>query len=406
MFGWEFPPHNSGGLGVACLGLTRAMSAENIELLFVLPKRVELESPDMNFVFADIPDMSEKCSVTPITIDSPLSPYLNHRSYLDQFSKGQVPKQYGNNLIAEVHRYASVGGEIARQQDFDIIHAHDWLTYGAGIAAKEATGKPLVLHIHATEVDRSGGNGLNEEIYELEKAGFEAADLVVAVSEFTRQTLINRYGINPDKVTVVHNGIDIHSTPITDQTHAVIDKYKAQGYKMVLYLGRITVQKSPDNFIRAAKLVLDYNPKVIFVMVGAGDMEGEVIQLASDLNISDKVLFPGFLRGEEKAQMFHSADLFVMPSASEPFGLVPLESMINGTPVLISKQSGVSEVIKHGLKVDFWDVEEMANKILAVLTHGTLQQELTDRGKEEVNEVSWSKAAIKLKQIYHTFLHT
>ncbi len=402
MFGWEFPPHNSGGLGVACLGITNGLIAENIDVTFVLPKQADYSVQNIKFRFADIPEIQEKVKFR--TIDSPLHPYLTSHSYLEQFGTEISAKHnYGNSLVEEVLRYGAMATEIAKEEEFDVIHAHDWLSFGAGISAKKVSGKPLIVHIHATEIDRSGGaDGKNEAIFELEKQGFEVADCIVAVSEYTRQSVIDFYGIDPNKIVVVHNGIDAASMEIAEEEHVSIKALKAAGNKVVLFLGRLTIQKSPESFVKAAKLVLEHDPNVVFLMAGSGDMEEELIRMVADMGISDKVMFIGFIRGMEKAQTYKSADLFVMPSASEPFGIVPLESLINGTPVIISKQSGVSEVLKHALKVDFWDVEELANQIYAVLHHQPLHQNLSENGKLEASSVTWNKAAYKLKSVYQS----
>ncbi|MDO8492678.1 MAG: glycosyltransferase family 4 protein, partial [bacterium] len=359
MFGWEFPPHNSGGLGVACLGLTRALAREGFDITFVLPKMVPISSGHVKIKFADISNVRFK------SINSPLSPYLTSGKYGKLFGGGSG--LYGPNLISEVKRYALLGGALVLEDEYDVIYAHDWLSFGAGLEAKRISGKPLIVHVHATEFDRCGGaSGINNEVYELERVGMEDADCVIAVSQFTKDTITRYYGIPAEKVIVVHNGVDDATFPYREMKSTRLGALKKAGYKIVLFAGRITLQKGPDYFIRAAKRVLEYNPKVIFLVVGSGDMERQVMQEAAYYKIADKVLFTGFLRGDDLAESYDIADLYVMPSVSEPFGITPLESMRVGTPVIISKQSGVSEVVHHALKVDFWDTEEMANKILSV----------------------------------------
>jgi glycogen(starch) synthase len=402
MFGWEFPPHNSGGLGVACLGLTNGLVSEDVEVIFVLPKRVTLGATNVKITFAELPEnISHRLKFRPI--NSPIHPYMTRTSYLKSIAQkgaGSFSEIYGNTLFDEVLRYGVAGAEVARNEVFDVIHAHDWLSFGAGISAKRASGKPLIVHIHATEFDRSAG-GVDPLIFELEKEGFEAADKIVAVSEYTKTSVIKNYGIDPTKIEVVHNGIDMASMEVATKDHPNVARIKAAGNKIVLFLGRFTAQKSPDNFLKAAKRVLELDPNVVFIMVGAGDMEDELKHLSYELKISDNVLFPGFLRGMEKAEVYRAASLYVMPSASEPFGLVSLEALVNGTPVIISKQSGVSEVLKHALKVDFWDVNEIANQILAVLHNEPLHQNLSENGHQESTRLTWTKAATKLKGIYH-----
>ena len=387
MFGWEFPPYNSGGLGVACLGLTRALSARGAEITFVMPKKLDVTSPWAKMVFAD----DGRIVLRPI--DSNLTPYLTSTAY----SKGrQVDGIYGRDLMSEVLRYAAMGGEIAKEQEFDVIYAHDWLSFGAGIEAKRVSGKPLVAHVHATEFDRCGGAqvnslGINHDVYEIEKAGMEAADVVIAVSQLTKNIIINNYGILESKVRVVYNGIDETTAPQVSSGLPRLRALKAAGYSLVLFLGRVTLQKGPDYFLRAAKRVLERNPNVMFILAGSGDMDRGVMELAASLGIADRVIFTGFMQGAERSEVYAAADLFVMPSVSEPFGITPLEAMRLGTPVLISKQSGVSEIVKHALKADFWDVDEMANQILAVVGFPGLRQTLSNHGIAEAETITWRR---------------
>lgn len=397
MFGWEFPPYNSGGLGVACLGLTRALSARGAEITFVMPKKLDIKSPWAKMVFAD----DSKIVLRPI--DSNLTPYLTTTAY----SKSRkVDGIYGRDLMGEVLRYAAMGGEIAREEQFDVIYAHDWLSFGAGMEAKRVSGKPLVAHVHATEFDRCGGPmGVNHDVYEIEKAGMEAADVVIAVSQLTKNIIVNNYGIPEGKVRVVYNGIDETTAPETSYGLPRLRALKASGYSLVLFLGRVTLQKGPDYFLRAAKRVLERNPKVMFILSGSGDMDRSMMELAAKLGIADRVIFTGFMQGAERSEVYAAADLFVMPSVSEPFGITPLEAMRLGTPVLISKQSGVSEIVRHALKADFWDVDEMANQILAVVAHAGLRQTLSNHGTAEAETITWAQAAQRLDGIVNEFAH-
>ena len=403
MFGWEFPPYNSGGLGVACLGITRALSARGAEITFVMPKTLDVKSPWARIIFAD------GKSVLTRSANTILSPYLTSRSYAYARKRvaGGDGDIYGHDLMSEVMRYAAMGGEIAKEEEFDVIYAHDWLSFGAGIEAKRVSGKPLVAHVHATEFDRCGGPlGINHDVYEIEKAGMEAADVVIAVSQLTKNIIVNNYGIPENKVRVVYNGIDETTAPAGGNGLPRLRALKASGNALVLFLGRVTLQKGPDYFIRAAKRVLERNPKVMFILSGSGDMDQRVMELAAQLGIADHVIFTGFLQGPESAEVYAAADLFVMPSVSEPFGITPLEAMRLGTPVLISKQSGVSEIVKHALKVDFWDVDEMANQILAVVGFPGLRQTLSTNGSQEAETITWAQAAQKLDGIVHEFAHT
>ena len=405
MFGWEFPPYNSGGLGVACLGLTRALSARGAEITFVMPKKLDVKSPWARIIFAEGTAIPAGTVITR-AFDSILSPYLNSRSY-EYARKGAGADIYGRDLMSEVLRYAATGGEIAKEQEFDVIYAHDWLSFGAGMEAKRVTGKPFVAHVHATEFDRCGGPlGVNHEVYEIEKAGMEAADVVIAVSQLTKNIIVDNYGIPAGKVRVVYNGIDETTAPSPGGGLPRLRALKASGYSLVLFLGRVTLQKGPDYFIRAAKRVIEHNPKVIFILAGSGDMDKSVMELAANLGIADKVVFTGFMQGAERHELYAAADLFVMPSVSEPFGITPLEAMRLGTPVLISKQSGVSEIVQHALKTDFWDVDEMANQILALIGHPALRKTLSEHGSHEAETITWAEAASKLDGIVHEFAHS
>lgn len=400
MLGWEFPPHNSGGLGTACLGLTQALASQDVDLTFVLPRKIEVKDPKVKFLFAD----DERFKVKLKFIDSPIRPYVTSSEYESENSlnKNSI---YGRNLLEEVERYSQEVGRIAKDEDFDIIHAHDWMAFKAGLLAKKMSGKPLIVHIHSTEIDRTGGlNNINQEIFAIEKEAMEQADQVIAVSKLTKKMIVDFYRIPSGKIEVVHNGINIDDYSGYFEETVFVHQLKEQGNKVVLFVGRLTIQKGVDYFLKAAKRVLEFYPKAIFVIVGSGDMERQIIREVAVLGISDKVFFVGFLRGKELIDMYRLADLFVMPSVSEPFGLTALESVVNGTPVLLSKQSGVSEVLRHSLTVDFWDTESMANKILAVLNYGSLQMTLKLNAGEQVKQVNWQATALKCISIYREVL--
>lgn len=294
--------------------------------------------------------------------------------------------------MEEVARYAIVAATIARQQKFDVIHAHDWLTYAAGIAAKKVSGKPLVIHVHATEFDRSGEN-VNQLVYDLERQGMLAADRVITVSNLTRNIVINRYGIDSAKVVTVHNAVDF-------QSYKDMDVEKGVKEKVVTFLGRITYQKGPEYFIEAANKVLKAYPNVRFVMAGSGDLMNRSIRRVAKLRIATHFHFTGFLKGQDVQKMFAQSDVYVMPSVSEPFGISPLEAMRSGVPTIISKQSGVAEVLKHALKVDFWDVDALADAIYGLLKYPALSRMAGRCGLEEVNTLKWENAAYLLKHIY------
>jgi glycosyltransferase involved in cell wall biosynthesis len=304
---------------------------------------------------------------------------------------------YNVDMYSEVHRYAAVAAELAENEQFDIVHAHDWMTYPAGIAVSTISGKPLIVHVHSTEFDRSGEN-VNQMIYDIEREGMEWAAKVIAVSYFTRNIIISRYGISGEKVEVVYNGVERNGN------RSLAGSGIGKDEKIVLFLGRITMQKGPEYFLHAAKKVLDVMDNVKFVMAGAGDMMHRAVEMAAELGIGHKVLFTGFLHGEDVQKIYKMADLYVMPSVSEPFGIAPLEALDNDVPVIISKQSGVSEVLTHALKVDFWDVDEIANKIIAVLKYPPLEETLASYGNFEIRKLRWKDSAQRCAKIYEEAL--
>jgi glycosyltransferase involved in cell wall biosynthesis len=404
MFGWEFPPHNSGGLGVACWGLARALVQEGTEVTFVLPRRINAALPGVRFVFADrgAPIITESTVTTAL-----YSGYATETSVsnaLRSISPSPVMPAWG--LMNEVLRYALLARIVAHEETFDVIHAHDWLSFLAGVEAKRVSGKPLVVHVHATEFDRTGNGAVNDAVYAIEKRGMEVADRIIAVSEFTKNVIAQRYGISRDKIEVVHNGIDPDDPVVTADSIERIEKLKQAGNKIVLFVGRLTLQKGPDYFLRAARRALEFDRNLLFVVSGSGDMEQALMQEAAFLGIADRMFFVGFLRGAELGAMYRIADVFVMPSVSEPFGIVPLEALLNGTPVLISKQSGVSEVLQHALKVDFWDTEAMAERIIACTRHQSLARTLIENGGREAGTARWKRAAEKCMLIYTHAAHS
>lgn len=394
MFGWELPPFNAGGLGVACEGLIRAL-IKKINVIFVLPKRIPYPNLACQTIFAEEAEIGSAASQFFL-----FSPYFSLHSARTEIKKNQ--QTYFDDLLAQVERYAKAAVKIALSYNFDLIHAHDWLTFPAACEAKKNSGRPFIAHIHATEFDRAGGF-VSPQIYEIEGQGLDAADLIITVSNFTKQKIINHYHINPQKIKVIHNAVsaDAAAGVLPPREHIGLN----QKNKIVLFVGRLTLQKGPDYFLLAAKKVLEHNPDVFFVIVGAGEMEAQIINQTAQLGIADKVVFTGFLRGHDLERIFRSADLFVLSSISEPFGLTALESLCNGTPVLISKQSGAAEALNHCLKVDFWDTNQMANKILAVLEHNVLQKSLSENGFREVKKFTWDDAAGKCIDIYDNLLN-
>jgi len=399
-FGWEYPPHNSGGLGVACRGLNRALARAGHDVQFVLPEKVPVQDEGIEFIFATshLDTKTAKANTRNLLKTSAYKP--SDYSVGDETESNQ--KHFGDttphSLGDAVRLYGQKAAEIAKTRDFDVIHAHDWLSFLAGMKAKAVTEKPLVAHIHATAFDRSGGQGVNGEVYDIEKRGLEAADAVLAVSNYTKQIVVENYGIRERKVTPVYNGIDSQSP---EGLPPVLKHWKNQGGKVVLFLGRQTIQKGPDYFLEAARMLNKIREDVLFVMAGSGDMQKSLLEQAAAAGLADKVLFPGFVRGDKTHRLYQSADLYVLPSVSEPFGITPLESLLNETPVLISQQSGVSEVVDHALKVDFWKTDRMAAKMDAVLTHNPLKNELAKNGHRQAKNLTWDKPAARCVECYN-----
>ena len=419
MFGWEFPPHISGGLGTACHGLTKGLAElNNIDVTFVVPKAFgdEDQSAIQLIGANNIPVAKNEIQFDDIQkkidyyeVDSPIIPYVDEDEFWELKSRKYSKKsrfietdegykidfsgKYESNLLAEIYNYAAVAGIIAGNTDFDVIHAHDWLAYPAGIAAKNISGKPLVIHVHATEFDRSGGN-VNTKVYGIEREGMELADKIIAVSNFTKNIITDKYDISPDKITTVYNAVE---PVLSDKTNKI---KKHINEKVVTFLGRITQQKGPEYFIEAANLVLKKVDNVRFVMAGSGDMMNAMITRVAELGIADKFSFTGFLEGDDVHKMFHLTDVFVMPSVSEPFGIVPLEAMQSEVPVIISNQSGVSEILENAIKIDFWDTYAMADAIFGLLNYPALSSHFKEEGKTEVDNLKWINSAQKVMDVY------
>jgi glycogen synthase len=442
MFGWEFPPHISGGLGTACFGLTQSLARINTHILFVVPKaddhqpfdgvdvisastipvflvdNVEYHSVQSTDTEPILEIKSTGKLVTTIPVMATLLPYFSGDSALTEFnieqwnyqlweerrnivlekstrSKATYPFSggYGARLLQEVERYAEVAGEIARENSFDVIHAHDWLTYPAGMAAKKISGKPLVIHVHATEFDRAGEN-IDQRVYEIERIGMEQADRIIAVSQLTKKIIVSRYSILPDKIDVVHNGV----VPNKNLTRAA---FPPIGKQVVTFLGRVTRQKGPRYFVEAAYMVLQKFPDAHFVMAGSGDLLPKMIQRVATLKMSSHFHFTGFLNSAKVDQVWSMSNMYVMPSVSEPFGIAPLEAMMAGVPVIISNQSGVAEVVQHAIKVDFWDVEALASAICNLLAHQSLTATIKRKSGVEIKKINWDRAAKKINTIYH-----
>ncbi len=423
MFGWEFPPHISGGLGTACFGLTKGLAQLNdVEVTFVVPKawgdedlsNVTLLGADqVPVIHQQINFMDAKSKVEYYELQSELIPYLGTSEFDElksQISSGEkrlietTPDgklvfggDYGQNLFQEIDYYAVVAEKLAGEIDFDVIHVHDWMCFRAGMAAKRISGKPLVVHVHSTEFDRSGSS-VNPAICAIEKEGLEAADKIIAVSHLTRSIMIRKYKINPKKVITVYNAVDSGRSGGTQVSREYTND------KVVSFLGRITMQKGPEYFVEVASLVLQKMKNVRFVMAGKGDLLNEIKQRVATLNISEYFQFPGFVADSEISELFRISDVFVMPSVSEPFGLVTLEAMQAGVPVVISKQSGVSEVVTNAIKVDYWDIQAMADAIYSLLINQEYGIRLGLKGKKEAEKQTWKNAASKVDKIYFKLL--
>jgi glycosyltransferase involved in cell wall biosynthesis len=478
MLGWEFPPFITGGLGTACYGLTRAMSARGTEIAFVLPKpvgseyteHVKLLTPQAataaqgdrspaavastfkhdpapppldapaddsgkeafrNVVFKAVPSHMQSVypagglQYTPTGHTNPGGIGFIHSKPAVPSPKSDPPQGegkpssvdanpappppalpgapdigYHGDLFSQAKRYADLCLDLVKGEDFDVIHAHDWLTFPAGKALSEATGKPWVAHVHSTEYDRSG-EGAHQTIVAYERAGVHAADKVVAVSAFTKQILVNRYGMEPQRCAVVYNGVERVIKNGKEKTEPVKPPAGIKkDEKVVLFLGRVTMQKGPEYFIGAAKKVLEKMDNVKFVVAGSGDQIERTIEQAAKAGIGSKITFTGFLRGADVSKIYEMADVYVMPSVSEPFGIAPLEAIAHKVPVIISRQSGVSEVLEHALKVDFWDTHDIANKIIAVLRHPPLSKTMREQADVAVRELTWDGAAAKCEAVY------
>ncbi len=471
MFGWEFPPHISGGLGTACYGLTKGLAATGeVETIFVVPKAYGDEDQKAAKIVAagdvkviDKTDLSiqketnkivrketvekpvwvenkviveetEIVNLTYIEVASRMLPYLSVEEYEVVMKEKQVEQtkfriseekklvyvqeeiehevtveerlfaetddegrypftgKYGTNLYFEVAKYAEVATFIAKEHEYDVIHAHDWLTYLAGIEAKNISGKPLVIHVHATEFDRSG-QSVNQIVYDIEKLGMEAADKIITVSNLTKNIVVEKYGINPKKVVTVYNAVEPQKSENVAYTKTVDEK-------IVTFLGRVTFQKGPEYFVEACHQVYKRVGNVRFVMAGSGDLLRKMIRRAAQLKMSDRFHFTDFLKGDDVTRMFALSDVYVMPSVSEPFGISPLEAMRSNTPVIISKQSGVAEILKHAITVDFWDVDAIADAIYGLLTYNSLPKMFQLHGKEEVDKLKWDNAAQNVREVY------
>lgn len=384
MLGWELPPHNSGGLGVACVQLCRSLSKKGVDITFIVPYTAKHDFDFMKVVSAKIAHPSA------------ISGVYDSADYSEEST-------LSGSVFDIQNRYVQAIENVIKKRVFDVIHAHDWLTFRAGLRARELSGKPLLLHVHSIESDRAGGKNGNPIVHDIEYLSFVLADKIVAVSQHTKNKIVEDYGIPADKIIVGHNGIDIDDMIDCDPDNSYkgISELKSRGYKVVTNVGRLTIQKGLVHFLRSAKLVVEKEPKTIFLIVGSGDQERELIRLSAELGIAQNVIFTGFQRGKRWRDSFALADLFVMPSVSEPFGLTPLEAIYYGTPSLISYQSGVAEVFKNCLKVDFWDERKMADQIINAIWYDGFRETLKNNAISELTHLSWDNTSDLLLDIYH-----
>lgn len=420
MFGWEFPPHILGGLGTASYGITKGLAAQpDVQITFCLPR----PWGDEDKSFMNIIGLSE----TPIVwrdvnydyVKERLGTKMDPQLYYDlrdhiyaDFNYRQTNDlgciefsgKYPENLQDEINNYSIVAGVIARQQQYDIIHAHDWLTYPAGIHAKNVSGKPLVIHVHATDFDRSRGH-VNPTVYRIEKDGMDHADCIMCVSELTRQTVINHYHQDPAKCITMHNAVYPLSQDILKMVEERRKEHTHRKEKIVTFLGRITMQKGPEYFVEAAALVLQHTRNIRFCMAGSGDMMNDMINMAAARGIADRFHFPGFMRGQQVYEAFADSDVYVMPSVSEPFGISPLEAMQCGVPSIISKQSGCAEILDKCIKTDYWDIYAMADAMYSLCTNDSLHEYLKVEGKNEVDQITWEKVGKRIYDVYNQLIH-
>jgi len=420
--GWEYPPHITGGLGIACQGLVRALARKGHWINFLVPRLWGDEARDEGIELTDVKSRLLTFSEDQILrLSKQFEIFMKNRTYgayesaqyrppgvglsestlsssaiREAFLEMPMQGGYGDQLYEEIQRYSDFASILATGGNFDLIHAHDWMTYPAGLAARSISGKPLICHVHATEFDRSG-ESVNQYVYDLERHAFHSCDAIITVSNYTRNILIQRYGVQPEKIFAVHNGIEFE-IPESIVENNPVDRTVDD--KIVLFLGRITFQKGPDYFVRAAKIVIDKLKNVRFVMAGTGDMYHRIIEMAADLGIGKYFHYTGFLNRQQTRKIYEMSDLYIMPSVSEPFGISPLEAMMHGIPVIVSKQSGVSEIISNCMKVDFWNVNEIADSIIHLLTDNELNTKLRKHGHYEARNITWDMAADRIQDVY------
>ncbi len=418
MFGWEFPPFFAGGVGMVCYELTKQLASMNISIDYVMPfKPNDLNSKFLNLLnasqFVSKEEALNKTHINITTVKSLLVAYQTEKEYektIKNISKSKIKssstkqssdntrKLYGENLLEEINLFAqrvAVMVENGLFKDFDVIHAHDWTTVPAAAVVKRMTGKPLIVHVHITELNKNSGKGVNKQIYDIERQGFMAANIIITVSQNIKDTLIQDYGVTAEKIKVVHNG-NVKMTPVRNR-----GKEFQGNNKVVSYLGRVTGMKNPENFVKMAAKVLRFHPNTKFIMGGTGDKLQSCINQTKELGIYDKFYFHGFYNREDADFFYDISDVFVLPSIMEPFGVTPLEAMCKDTPTIVTKQSGVAEVIKHAFKVDWWDIDKMASQVISLLKYPTLHKTMKHHGRIEAQGLDWKKPAQECINIYN-----
>ena len=397
MLGWELPPHNSGGLGVACLNMARALARQGVNIDFVVP--YEAEHKEISFM-----------NVLSATHLDPIYRYGGGAYESMRLLEKIIPThQHQLVSIRDIQKsYCEFVDKYLMQYKPALVHAHDWLTYEAGILAKKNYGIPLVAHVHATEFDRAGMHTGNPLIHEIEYEGLMLADKIIAVSETTKRIIHEKYHIPLSKIDVIYNSLDENYEKsdyhFQDQTYGFLLHQKEQGYTIVSTVGRFTIQKGLHNFLNAAALAISKNPKLLFVLAGDGEERNELIALAASLGISKNVIFTGFIRGKKLRDIYSVSDIFVMSSISEPFGLTALEAAHHGDALILTKQSGVSEVIWSALTYDFWDEQKLANEIISVSDDHALKETLQQNVRNEYNKITWNQVAKKCMRVYNDII--
>lgn len=398
MIGWEYPPHNSGGLGVACEGLTKALSAQNTQIFFTLPYPVSGGLNHMKLVQCFDPNWSP----SDVLVGGQFSAYGNTSSIIpsptaDLIDSSQLRTLPQSELDARVNQYAELVAKRARplHKKIDLIHAHDWMSLPAAQKVSAHSHKPYVAHVHSTEFDRVPNGCGSQFIHSVEYQGLQKADHIITVSYYTKHLLVTQYGLSPKKISVVHNGIDPLDCPPDISRH-----HFASQRPVIVFMGRLTSQKGGEYFLRLAKRVVQSIPNALFVVAGSGDLYHQLLFQTAFDHLSAHVLFSGFVRDRQRELLLNRADLFVMPSVSEPFGLVALEAAQRHTPVIVSKQSGVVEVLPSAVQLDFWDIDAMVKEMIDLLQNKDRHQQAIDRQLRDISKVTWSKSASRVRDIY------